>query len=507
MKEPAATLLEVAGVSKAFAGVQALDAVSLEVRPGEVVGLVGENGAGKSTLMRILAGVYRPDRGTLRLGGQPVTFAGPRDANAHGIGIVFQEQSLLPNLSIAENIFLGQERGFTRGGIVRWGALRAAARRHLAKVGVNLDPRTRTSRLTFAERQMVELTKALTLEERTDRPLVILLDEPTSVLEQREIDVLFERVRALRNRASFVFVSHRLDEVLSVSDRVYVMKDGRVVAGVAAGETSVPRLHQLMVGRELQAEYYRESRQRPPRDEVTLSARDLGAGRAYRDVTFDLRAGEVLGIAGVIGSGREELTRTLFGFLPHTAGHLTVRGREVRLNSPDAAAALGIGYIPRERRVEGLVMPLAITPNVTLANLRSVQNAGLIALGKERALANDWVRRLRVRTPGVDVPCMNLSGGNQQKVVLAKWLNARSKVLIFDHPTRGLDVGAKEEVYDLIRTLSDEGVAVVLTADTLEETIGLSHSILVMRDGEITARFEGKPGAKPKQVDLIRHMV
>jgi ribose transport system ATP-binding protein len=354
---------------------------------------------------------------------------------------------------------------------------------------------------------MVELTKALALEERTEQPLIILLDEPTSVLEQREIEILFDRVRALRNRASFVFVSHRLDEVLGVSDRVYVMKDGQVVAGLPAAQTSVPELHQLMVGRELQAQYYRESRQQPPRDQVVLAAKNLCVEHAYRDVSFQVREGEVLGIAGVIGSGREELTRTLFGFLPHTAGTLTIRGKRVRLTSPDQAAALGIGYIPRERRVEGLVMPLPIAPNVTLASLLSVMRGGAIQTRKERALAEDWVRRLRVRTPSVDVLCLNLSGGNQQKVVLSKWMNARSKLLILDHPTRGLDVGAKEEVYDLVRALSEGGVAIVLTADTLEETIGLSHSIVVMRDGEITARFDASPGAKPAQVDLIRHMV
>ncbi|MBV9491818.1 MAG: sugar ABC transporter ATP-binding protein, partial [Verrucomicrobia bacterium] len=392
-------------------------------------------------------------------------------------------------------------------GVINWPALHAAARRQLAKVRVGLDPGTRTSHLTFAERQMVELAKALALEERTDQPLIILLDEPTSVLEQREIDVLFDRVRALRKRASFVFVSHRLDEVLSVSDRVYVMKDGRVVAGMPAAQTSVPELHQLMVGRELHAQYYREARQRPPGNRVVLAAENLTVERAYRNVSFEVREGEVLGIAGVIGSGREQLTRTLFGFLPHHAGTLTVNRQQVRLTSPDQAAALGIGYIPRERRVEGLVLSLPIVPNVTLANLASVLRGGIIQTKKERVIAQDWVRRLRVRTPGIDVPCLNLSGGNQQKVVLSKWLNARSKLLIFDHPTRGLDVGAKEEVYDVVRTLSEEGVAIVLTADTLEETIGLSHSVITMRDGEITARFDAPPGAKPAQVDLIRHMV
>src|SRR5215469_4899309 len=313
-----AALLNLTDVSKAFAGVQALDRVSIEIRPGEVVGLVGENGAGKSTLIRILAGVYRPDSGKLALEGKPLTLTSPRDANLHGIGIVFQEQSLLPNLTVAENIYLGQEKEFSRWGIVVWPALHAAAKRQLEKVQLDVDPGTRTAHLSFAERQMVELAKALALEERTERHLVILLDEPTSVLEQREIDILFERVRALRTRASFVFVSHRLDEVLQISDRVYVMKDGKVVAQMLASETSVPELHRLMVGRELHAEYYREARQRPPTANVVMQAEGLGVDGAYQHVDFTLRQGEILGVAGVIGSGREALTRTLFGFLPHS---------------------------------------------------------------------------------------------------------------------------------------------------------------------------------------------
>jgi ribose transport system ATP-binding protein len=499
--------LNLTDVSKAFAGVQALDRVCIEVRPGEVVGLVGENGAGKSTLMRILAGVYRPDSGTLLLDGKPLVLHSPREANLQGIGIVFQEQSLLPNLTVAENVYLGQEKEFSRWGVISWPALHAAAKRQLEKVQLPIDPATRTAHLSFAERQMVELAKALALEERTERHLVILLDEPTSVLEQREIDILFERVRALRNRASFVFVSHRLDEVLHISDRVYVMKDGKVVAQMPASETNVPELHRLMVGRELHAEYYREARQREPAENLVMQAESLTAEGAYRNVDFALRQGEILGIAGVIGSGREALTRTLFGFLPHSAGKLTVAGKPVRLTSPDQAAALGIGYIPRERRVEGLVLALPIVPNITLASLATVMKRGAIQSAKERRLAESWVEKLRVRTPSVDALCLNLSGGNQQKVVLSKWMNARSKILIFDHPTRGLDVGAKEEVYDLMRTLSEQGISIILTADTLEETIGLSHSILVMRDGEVTARFDATPGKKPAQVDLIRHMV
>jgi ribose transport system ATP-binding protein len=500
-------MLSVEHVSKAFAGVQALDDVSVEIGVNEVVGLVGENGAGKSTLMRILAGVYSPDRGSLKLDGAPVLLKSPREANLNGIGIVFQEQSLLLNLTVGENIYLGQEAEFTTLGLVNRRRLYAAARRQLDKVEVEIDPRIRTSELSFAARQMVELAKALALEERTDRHLVILLDEPTSVLEQRDIDILFARVRALKQRASFVFVSHRLDEILAVSDRIYVMKDGRVVGQMQAGTTSVPQLHQMMVGRDRHAEYYRESRQQAPREEIVMEARGLSVKGSYSAVDFVLRKGEVLGIAGVVGSGREELTRTLFGFVPQTSGTLRIDGHDVRLTAPSQAADNGVGYIPRERRTEGLVLSLPIAVNMTLSSLPVSRITGAISLGRERQLAKTWVDRLHIRTPSVEALCLNLSGGNQQKVVLAKWMNARAHILIFDHPTRGLDVGAKEEVYELIRNLSEEGVAIVLTADTLEETIGLCHSILVMRDGQVTARFDAAPGRKPSQVDLIRHMV
>ena len=500
-------MLSVSHVGKSYIGVRALHDVSIEVRRNEVVGLIGENGAGKSTLMRILAGSTRPDSGQLTIDGQAVSLRSPREANAHGIGMVFQEQSLLLNMTVAENIFLGQETPFIRSGLIDWRRLNAAARVQLAKVGMDVDPASRTADLSFAARQMVELAKALALEDRTAKPLVILLDEPTSVLETKDIAILFERMRALKSRASFVFVSHRLDEVLDISDRVYVMRDGQVVAERGAAAASVPELHEMMVGRSRNSEYYREARQAPPQPDIALEVRGLSVKGAYRGIDFAIRRGEVLGLAGVIGSGREELTRTLFGFLPQTSGTIMVGGREASLTTPTRAVRLGIGYIPRDRRLEGLVMFLSVATNITLANLGAVMRHGLIDHRRERGVARAWVEKLRVRTPGVATACRNLSGGNQQKVVLARWMAAKARILILDHPTRGLDVGAKEEVFDLVRTLSDEGVAIILASDTLEETIGLAHSIIVMRDGTVTGRFDALPGHKPAQVEVLRHMV
>jgi ribose transport system ATP-binding protein len=500
-------MLSVNEISKSFMGVKALKNVSLEIRPNEVIGLIGENGAGKSTLMRTLAGTLQPDSGTMTLDGERLRLRSTRDAAIHGIGMVFQEQSLLLNMSVAENIYLGQEQQFTRLGIVNWKAMRGAAKRQLGKIGVDIDVTTRTSELTFAARQMVELAKALTLEESVSRPLVILLDEPTSVLTASDIDVLFERIRSLKNRASFVFVSHRLDEVLRISDRVYTMKDGEVVAEHQASHVTGPQLHEIMVGRGLQTEYYKEPRQMAPGSEVILEANGLGVKGSFHGVDFKIHAGEILGIAGVVGSGREEITRTLGGFLPQTEGFLKIRGEPVRFTSPEQAVRKSIGYVPRERRLEGLVMFLSIAENITLADLSRVMKNGKIDYGLERKLAIDWIRKLRIKAPGPDIACRKLSGGNQQKVVLARWMTAGSRVLILDHPTRGLDVGAKEEVYELVRDLSAQGIAILLLSDTLEETIGLSHRVLVMRDGEVTARFDAAAGNKPDQVDLVREMV
>ncbi len=500
-------VLKMMGISKSFPGVRALDDVSIEVRPHEIVGLIGENGAGKSTLMRIMTGAYQYFDGEYLLNGRSVAFTSPSDAAQHGVGMMFQEQSLLPNLTVGENIYLGAEHAFSRGGFINKHALYEAAARQLAKVRANVSPRARTSDLDFAARQMVELAKVLTLEERVDGHLLVLLDEPTSVLEQADIDILFERIRELRSRASFVFVSHRLDEVLAISDRIYVMKDGRVEAEMAAANADVPQLHRLMVGRHQRAEFYRESLQQPYRPEVLLSAKNLTVDGQYRDVSFDLHAGEVLAIAGVIGSGREGVCRTMFGFEQPSRGELLVDGQAVRINSPADAVALGIGYIPRERRTEGLVLFLPVRTNMTLASLDQITKRGLIQFAKERATVQGWIDRLRIRTPSITTLCRNLSGGNQQKVVLAKWMAAKSRIVILDHPTRGLDVGAKEEVFDLIRAMCDEGIGIILTADTLDEAIGLSHTILVMRDGAVTKRFDAGAGNKPDEVALIEHMV
>ena len=500
-------MLEARAISKSFVGAPALRDVDFVVKSGEVVGLVGENGAGKSTLMRILSGTHQPDEGDLRIDGKPVKLRNAREAAANGIGMVFQEQSLILNMTVAENIYLGREEEFTRLGVMNWSAMRKAAQRQLDKIGVNLDVTARVADLSFAVRQMIELAKVLTLEESSDKPLLILLDEPTSVLNAEEVETLFARVRKLKGRASFVFVSHRLEEVLRVSDRIYVMRDGAVVAEPDVAATTQAQLHQMMVGRGVQSEYYLEARQAPPSDDTLIETMALTRAGAFNDVSFRIRSGEVVAIAGVVGSGREELSRCLAGFLPQTSGELRLGGESVRFAQPRQAVERGVGYVPRERRVEGLVMFLSVAVNMTLASLHTVMRGGAIRRRAELALAESWIKRLRIKTSGPDALCLNLSGGNQQKVVLARWMTAGSRIMILDHPTRGLDVGAKEEVYGLIRDLCAGGVGVLLISDTLEETIGLAHNILVMRDGEITGRFEASRGRKPQPIDLVRMMV
>jgi ribose transport system ATP-binding protein len=508
-----APALELRGVTKRFPGVVALDDVTLTVRPREVVGLIGENGAGKSTLLKILSGVYQPDEGELLVRGQARRFTGPRDAARAGVGIVHQEQSLVASVSVAENLMLGFEGPAVRGGIYRWPELNRRAQAQLDKIGSPIPPTARVDALTFAQRQMVEVAKALSVEDHLDGPSgtepVIVFDEPTSVLDGDDTEVLFAQIERLRARASVVFVSHRLDEVLRVSDRVYVLKDGRCVAERDPADVDVQELYRLMVGRESAGSYYREDAQGDVDGaEEVLGVTGLTRAGSFTDVSLSVRRGEILGIAGVIGSGREDLARALFGAEPVGAGEMRLAGKPVRLRSPADAVRAGIGYIPAERRFEGVAMGMSVADNILLADRTPVSAGPFVDPRRRRGLVAQWIERLRIRTPGPGTDVASLSGGNQQKVALAKWLvSPRLRVLVLDHPTRGLDVGAKEDVYRLVRELCERGLAIVLLADTLEETIALSHRVVVMRDGQVTARFDAPPGAKPTQVDLVEQMV
>lgn len=503
-------VLELQGITKRFTGVLALDDVSLEIRPREVVGLIGENGAGKSTLLKILSGVYRPDGGTLLVRGEERSFRTPRGAARAGVGIVHQEQSLIGAVSVAENILLGFEGSSVRAGVYNWRDLNRRAQVQLDKIHSLIRPTDQTGDLSFAMRQMVEVAKALAVEERIadGQEPVIVLDEPTSVLEGDDLETLFAQIERLREFASVVFVSHRLDEVLRVSDRVYVLKDGQCVAERDPETVDVDELYRLMVGRDTAGQYYREDAQVAVDEApVLLQASGLTAA-GYRDVDLTVRAGEVVGLAGVVGSGREDLCRTLFGAEPYRSGDVVLDGKPLPLGSPAAAVAAGMGYIPSERRIEGAAMGLSVADNILLADPGPATRGPVLVPSKVTAVAKEWIERLKIKTPGPRTDIAKLSGGNQQKVVLAKWLlSPRLRVLILDHPTRGLDIGAKEDVYTFIREACGRGLGIILLADTLEETIALSHQVLVMRDGEISARFDAGPGDKPTQLELVEAMV
>ncbi|MCS4274059.1 MULTISPECIES: sugar ABC transporter ATP-binding protein [Raoultella] len=501
-------MLEFKNVGKSFPGVLALQNINLQINPGEIVGLVGENGAGKSTLMKIIYGAYQHDKGELLINGQPVVFRTPRDAMMQGIGMVFQEQSLISNLSVMENIFLGFEQPFKKLGVINWKKMATAARKQLAKVKLDIDPQTMTSELSFTQRQLVELAKVLTLEERSSGHLIILLDEPTSVLPAQEIELLFELVRELKSRASFIFVSHRLDEVMALSDRIYVMKDGQVMDMLTRDRFDVVNIQRQMVGRDIDERYYREHRKHRINKETTLvELKNISLPGHYKDVSLSLHAGEVLALVGTDGAGTEEIIRSIFGLMQPERGEVILNGRPVRKFSPTHSIAEGVGYIPRERKIEGIVEGMSVVENITLANLQDYSRGGLLQVHHERRLANQWVKKLSIKTASIDTQCSKLSGGNQQKVVLSKWRTAEAKIILLDHPTRGLDIGAKEDVYDLVRDFTDEQCGVILIADSLEEAIGLSHTIAIFKDGRLMHQFTGCEEKRPEQYELLQHFV
>jgi ribose transport system ATP-binding protein len=504
MSEP---ILEAKNVSKSFPGVQALDRVSFEVHPHEIVGLVGENGAGKSTLLKILMGAYQPEEGELIVRGKPVQIRSVKEAYDYGLAMVFQEQSLLPNLTVRENIFLGHEDDYVRYGIVNWKKMNLEAKRQLDKMGITIPPESMVRNLPFASRQMVELARAIAIEDRSKTEPVIILDEPTTVLDGNEVKLLFTKLISLKERASIIFVSHHLEEVMELTDRIYVFKDGKNVAELKTPETNVHQLHRLMVGRTLQGEYYRQSKQAQPEAEVIVEVTNLHIPGKCQDVSFELRKGEIIGFAGVEGSGREAVCRAIAGMEKPDAGKVIINGKPLNFDRPIDSIKAGVGYVPADRGGEGLVLYLPIGPNITLPNLSMITRRGFLNPTLEKNTAINWIKRMSIKAPGPEALCLNLSGGNQQKVVLSKWLASKVKVFVLDHPTRGVDVGAKEEVYELIRELAKQGIGFLLIADTLEETIGLSNVIYTMQDGKITNRIDAPIDHKPTPLDLIEHMM
>jgi ribose transport system ATP-binding protein len=479
---PAVPLLELEGISKRFPGVRALEGVSLEIRAGEVHIVVGENGAGKSTLMKILYGAQHADEGTIRFQGRPVTIGTPADARRLGIAVIFQEFSLVPFLSAAENIFLGREfRGPIPGTVDRRRAIREA-RTLLSSLGLDLDPSLPVHRLGVAEQQLVEIAKALSQKAR-----ILVMDEPTAALSERECDHLFRIVRRLRDEGvAIVYITHRLMEVMVLGDRITVLRDGRKVAELTPKETTPDDLVRLMVGRPVKAAFERRARFQP--GEVALEIRNLRAPSGLEDINLTVHAREIVGLAGLVGAGRTEVARAIFGADPISAGEIRVFGRPAE-ETPSACVRQGIALIPEKRKEEGLALIRSVQDNLLMSALWRLFPRGWLRPRTAQAAARDMVDRLRVATPSLARPVRVLSGGTQQKVVVGKWLSASCRLFLFDEPTRGIDVGAKAEIFRLIEDLAERGAAVLLISSEFSEIVQVADRTYVMYDGRITGHL------------------
>jgi rhamnose transport system ATP-binding protein len=467
--------------AKSFGAVHALLDGSIELYPGEAHALVGENGAGKSTLVKILAGVYQPDAGSLLVDGHEVTLHGPAMAQAAGIAVIYQEPTLFPDLTVAENMFIGRQP-LRSGRRIDGRVMRAEAAAIFGRLGVPLDPARIARGLSIADQQLVEIGKALSLEAR-----IIVMDEPTAALSAAEVDRLFDVVRALRSAgAAVLFITHRLEEVFAICQQATVMRDGAHVFTRPLADLTANDLVRAMVGREL-ATWQDQAHGAP--GEPVLRAEHLTREGVFVDISLTVRAGEIVGLAGLVGSGRSEVARAVFGIDRYDAGTVTVLGQQLRRASPTAAMAAGVGFVPEDRRQQGLVMDMSVQQNVALASIRRLRRAGLIRAAAEHRLAADWAARLKIKYGRLTDPVAMLSGGNQQKVVLAKWLARKPALLIVDEPTRGIDVGTKAEVHQLLSQLARDGVGILMISSELPEVLRISDRILVMREGRLAAEY------------------
>jgi rhamnose transport system ATP-binding protein len=474
-------LLEVRDVSKSFGAVAAVAGVSFPLYAGEAHALVGENGAGKSTIVKMLAGVHRPDTGTLLLDGESVEFGGPADAKAAGIAVIYQEPTLFPDLSVAENIVMGRHPQGKLSMIDR-GAIRAEADRLFARLGVRIDPDRPARGLSIADQQIVEIAKALSADAR-----LLIMDEPTAALSLVEVERLFSVARTLRDEgAAIMFISHRFEEITALCQRVTIMRDGKHVSTDPIDDVTTDEMVRRMVGRDLEALF---PKQDVEPGAVVLEVDGLAREGVFRDISFSVRAGEIVAFAGLVGSGRSEVVQAVFGVDERDAGTVRLNGKRLRAGSPKAAMAAGMALVPEDRRQQGLLMDLSIERNVTLPRSGALAKLGFLFGGGERREAERWTERLRTKYGRLGDAVGTLSGGNQQKVVLAKWLATDPRVLIVDEPTRGIDVGTKAEVHRLMSALAADGVAVVMVSSELPEVLGMADRVLVMREGRIVAEI------------------
>ena len=477
-------ILEMKGIDKSFPGVHALDHVDLEIRKGEVLALMGENGAGKSTLMKVLTGIYTKDSGTITYEGKEVEFHSAREAQDNGVIIVHQELNMLGHLTVAQNIFIGRE--FKKGIKIDDKKMNEEAQKLFDRMNVDIDPRETMSKLTVGKQQMCEIAKAISHDAK-----IIIFDEPSAALTETEIEQLFKIIRDLRSQGmGIVYISHRMDEIKVITDRVTVMRDGTYVGTLITKESTKDDIINMMVGRVIYEDPKQESAV-PADAPVVLKVEHLNAGKMVQDVSFELRKGEILGFSGLMGAGRTETARALFGADPKQSGKISVMGKdgqlhEVTINSPQDAVKYGIGYLSEDRRRYGCVVQKSVTENTTLATMEEFTNGIFINKAKEKQVAEKYVNELATKTPTTDQLVVNLSGGNQQKVVIAKWLTRDSDILIFDEPTRGIDVGAKNEIYKLMNRLAAEGKSIIMISSEMTEVLRMSDRIIIMCEGKVT---------------------
>jgi ribose transport system ATP-binding protein len=503
------SLLKIRGVKKVYGTNIVLHDIDMDIYTGEIIGLIGENGAGKSTILKIIAGVERSTEGTIEIRGKPFICNSLLQANMHGVGMVFQEQSLIGNLTVAQNIYLGREKTFSKEGFIDWGKMNEAAKNALKNIGIeDVQPTAVVRNLTFATRQMVEIAKVLDVLSKTNERALLLLDEPTTVLSTAEIQNLFAQIRKVKESGnSIIFVSHRLDEVLEISDRIYIFKDGENIGDVIAKDADKDMLYERMVQRETSSEYYQTNHQTIPNDEVVMRVESLSKFGEFKNVSFELHKGEILGICGVEGSGNESVCSILCGDDIPTKGKIYLNNKRVDFSSPTDALDKGVLLIPKERRDEGIIDILSVKENIILSSLKHFVKFGVLQKSKITNVAQKWVKSMGIKCIDINEDIGRLSGGNAQKVIFARAMNSQCPILILNHPTRGVDVGAKEEIYKIIREMTEKGTAMVLLGDTLDEYIGLSSRIIVMKDGLVCHEFKCDAKDKPEQVDIIKYMM
>ncbi len=488
-------ILRMSHISKRFDMTQALDDVSFDLCPGEIHALLGENGAGKSTLIKIACGVHQPDDGEILFDEQAARIANPRQAQELGIATIHQHVNLYPDLSVLENIYMGRQ--LTRGklGLIDWRRMQDEAKAVLESMGVPLNLHTSVGDLSTANQQMVEIAKVLSQKAR-----VLIMDEPTPALSHKEIDTLFAIIRRLRDQGvAIIYISHRLDEVFELADRVTVIRDGRHVGTHPIEEVDYQQVISMMIGRPLAQLFPKQDAEI---GEPILQMRGLRKGDVLRDITMEVRQGEIVGLTGLVGSGRTELALALFGIAPPDQGEIEVDGKRASIKNPWDALALGIAYLPEDRHRQGIVATMKVKENVSLAILESLSRVGFISLRKEKGLAKEYVEKLAIRTPSIDQQVANLSGGNQQKVVVAKWLASRPRVLILDEPTQGIDVGTKAEIHRLMSELAGQGMCIIMISSELPEILGMSDRILIMRRGSIVGELDRDVATKERIMAL-----